>query len=130
MPYKLPELYDEDTTRTSIDTFLGVNKAPRIGDGEFSDMQNLTSDYLPNLAVRPRRGKPYLPSAKNPRSISVYAGDDGLFYPVYVDEIEKKVGETVDPAGAYLRRGQADHHHGRVPHRSARYDVRQHQKAG
>lgn len=96
MPYKLPELYDEDTSRTSIDTFLGVNKAPRIGDGEFSDMQNLTSDYFPNLAVRPRRGKPYLPSAKNPRSISVYAGDDGLFYPVYVDEIEKKVGETVE----------------------------------
>lgn len=95
MPYKLPELYDEDTTRTSIDTFLGVNKAPRIGDGEFSDMQNLTSDYFPNLAVRPRRGKPYLPSAKNPRSISVYAGDDGLFYPVYVDEMENESGETV-----------------------------------
>ena len=97
MPYKLPELYDEDTSRTSIDTFLGVNKAPRIGDGEFSDVQNLTSDYFPNLAVRPRRGKPYLPSAKNPRSISVYAGDDGLFYPVYVDEMEVKneSGETV-----------------------------------
>ena len=97
MPYKLPELYDEDTSRTSIDTFLGVNKTPRIGDGEFSDMQNLTSDYFPNLAVRQRRGKPYLYSAKNPRSISVYAGDDGLFYPVYVDEIEVKneSGETV-----------------------------------
>ena len=95
MPYKLPELYDEDTTRTGIDTFLGVNKAPRIGDGEFSDMQNLTSDYFPNLAVRPRRGKPYLPAAKNPRSISVYAGDDGLFYPVYVDEVETESGETV-----------------------------------
>lgn len=95
MPYKLPELYDEDTTRTGIDTFLGINKAPRIGDGEFSDMQNLTSDYFPNLAVRPRRGKPYLPAAKNPRSISVYAGDDGLFYPVYVDEVETESGETV-----------------------------------
>jgi hypothetical protein len=95
MPYNLPELYDEDTSRTSIDTFLGVNKAPRIGDGEFSDMQNLTSDYFPNLAVRPRRGKPYLPLAKNPRSISVYAGDDGLFYPVYVDEMENGSGETV-----------------------------------
>ena len=95
MPYKLPELYDEDTSRTSIDTFLGVNKTPRIGDGEFSDMQNLTSDYFPNLAVRPRRGKPYLYSAKNPRSISVYAGDDGLFYPVYVDEMENGSGETV-----------------------------------
>ena len=95
MPFKLPELYDEDTTHTGIDTFLGVNKAPRIGDGEFSDMQNLTSDYFPNLAVRPRRGKPYLHSAKNPRSISVYAGDDGLFYPVYVDEMENESGETV-----------------------------------
>lgn len=95
MPFKLPELYDEDTTHTNIDTFLGVNKAPRIGDGEFSDMQNLTSDYFPNLAVRPRRGKPYLHSAKNPRSISVYAGDDGLFYPVYVDDMENESGETV-----------------------------------
>ena len=95
MPYKLPELYDEDTTRTGIDTFLGINKAPRIGDGEFSDMQNLTSDYFPNLAVRPRRGKPYLPSANKPRSISVYAGDDGLFYPVYVDEMENENGKTV-----------------------------------
>ena len=95
MPYKLPELYDEDTTRTGIDTFLGVNKAPRIGDGEFFDMQNLTSDYFPNLAVRPRRGKPYLLSAKNPRSISMYAGDDGVFYPVYVDEMENENGEIV-----------------------------------
>lgn len=95
MPFKLPELYDEDTTHTGIDTFLGVNKAPRIGDGEFSDMQNLTSDYFPNLAVRPRRSKPYLHSAKNPRSISVYAGDDGLFYPLYVDEMENESGETV-----------------------------------
>lgn len=95
MPFKLPELYDEDTTHTVIDTFLGVNKAPRIGDGEFSDMQNLTSDYFPNLAVRQRRGKPYLHSAKNLRSISMYAGDDGLFYPVYVDEMENESGDTV-----------------------------------
>lgn len=106
MPYKLPELYDEDTTRSITDTFLGVNKAPRIGDGEFSDMQNLTSDYYPNLAVRARRGKPYLFSSRNPRSISVYAGDDGLFYPVYVDEMENADGKTV--TGLVLHHVESD----------------------
>lgn len=92
MPYKLPELYDEETYRTSVDTFGGINKSPVIGIGEFSDMKNMTSDYYPNLAVRSKRGRPNLFVETNPRAISMYAADDGVFYPAYVDEVQ--IGKT------------------------------------
>ena len=52
-----PQLTEQNTTRDFIETFGGLNKNIRISDGEFADMENLTSDYYPTLATRPKRGK-------------------------------------------------------------------------
>lgn len=55
MPMNLPELYEESSQRVKTEVFLGLNRAARIGDGEFRDMKNLTSDEYPVLSVRPPR---------------------------------------------------------------------------
>jgi len=46
-----------------IDTFRGYNHNLRIGDGEFFDMKNMTSDYYPILSPRKNRGVYALPDA-------------------------------------------------------------------
>lgn len=53
---KYPTLYECDTERQMIDTFYGYNHNLRIGDGEFYDMENMTSDYYPVLSPRGKRG--------------------------------------------------------------------------
>ena len=53
---KLPELSELNTSREMIDAFGGYNHNLRIGDGEFYDMKNLTSDDYPVLSPRHRRG--------------------------------------------------------------------------
>lgn len=55
MPTYLQPLYEESSTRSMTANFLGLNRNLRIGDGEFFDMKNLTSDDFPVMAVRPRR---------------------------------------------------------------------------
>ena len=53
---KLPILTELETTRDMIDVFKGYNHNLRIGEGEFYNMKNLTSDYYPVLSPRRRRG--------------------------------------------------------------------------
>lgn len=53
---KYPTLYTKDNSRKMVDTFKGYNHNLRIGDGEFYDMQNMTSDYFPVLSPRGKRG--------------------------------------------------------------------------
>lgn len=53
---KLPELTELQTTREMIDAFGGYNHNLRIGDGEFYDMTNLSSDDYPVLSPRHQRG--------------------------------------------------------------------------
>ena len=55
MPY-LPTLPETKQSQQVIDTFLGYNHNMKIGDGEFYDMQNLTSSYYPLLSNREKRG--------------------------------------------------------------------------
>lgn len=43
-------------SENTIGTFYGYNHNPRTGDGEFYDMQNLTSSYFPLLSTRHKRG--------------------------------------------------------------------------
>ena len=54
---KLSQLNVIPTSRQTIDVFGGYNHNLRIGDGEFYDMQNLTSSYYPVLAPRGKRGE-------------------------------------------------------------------------
>ena len=51
-----PILNVKSKSRQMVDVFGGYNHNPRIGDGEFYDMQNMTSDYYPVLAPRGKRG--------------------------------------------------------------------------
>lgn len=60
MPF-LPQVYETRQTQVVTSAFLGYNRNLRIGEGnndglEFYDMQNLTSDYYPLMANRPKRG--------------------------------------------------------------------------
>lgn len=51
-----PTLYVKQKNRQMTDAFLGYNHNLRIGDNEFYDMKNMTSDYYPVLAPRKSRG--------------------------------------------------------------------------
>lgn len=85
MPLYLPELYEENTSRSMTDSFLGLNRKLRIADGEWFDMKNLTSDEVPVLSVRKRRGIPAITAAKpyciTTRSMSI----EGSFIPLFLD---------------------------------------------
>ena len=51
-----PILNVKQKSRQMSDAFLGYNHNLRIGDNEFYDMKNMTSNYYPVLAPRGRRG--------------------------------------------------------------------------
>jgi len=51
-----PTLNVKQKSRQMSDAFLGYNHNLRIGDSEFYDMKNMTSDYYPVLAPRKKRG--------------------------------------------------------------------------
>ena len=51
-----PTLNVKQKSRQMSDAFLGYNHNLRIGDNEFYDMKNMTSDYYPVLAPRQKRG--------------------------------------------------------------------------
>lgn len=53
---KLSELNELRVSRSLIDVFGGYNHNLRIGDGEFYDMKNLSSDNYPVLSPRRQRG--------------------------------------------------------------------------
>ena len=53
---KYPKLNEIPTSRELVDVFRGYNHNLRIGDGEFYDMTNLSSDNYPVLSPRTKRG--------------------------------------------------------------------------
>ena len=53
---KYPMLEELPTMRYTIEDFRGYNHNLRIADGEFYDMQNMTSSYYPVLSPRRKRG--------------------------------------------------------------------------
>ena len=53
---KYPNLKKLNTTREFIDIFQGYNHNLRIGENEFYNMKNLTSDNYPILSPRAKRG--------------------------------------------------------------------------
>jgi hypothetical protein len=52
---KLPMLEEMNTSREWLDTFGGYNHNLKIGEGEFYEMTNLSSDNYPILSPRPKR---------------------------------------------------------------------------
>ena len=53
---KYPKLKALASVRETIDVFKGYHRGERIGDGEFCEMENLSSDQFPILAPRAKRG--------------------------------------------------------------------------
>lgn len=60
---KYPTLPVQSSSREMIDTFRGYNHNLLIGDGEFFDMKNMTSNYYPILSPRGKRGVHIKPAA-------------------------------------------------------------------
>ena len=60
---KYPTLPVQSSSREMIDTFRGYNHNLLIGDGEFFDMKNMTSNYYPILSPRGKRGVHTSPAA-------------------------------------------------------------------
>lgn len=65
---KYPKLKEIPASRELVDVFKGYNHNLRIGDGEFYDMINLSSDNYPLLSPRPQRGIYAIP--ENPQGIA------------------------------------------------------------
>ena len=53
---RYPKIKASSVSRQKLDTFKGLNLGERIGDGEFSGMENLCSDDYPVLSPRKPRG--------------------------------------------------------------------------
>lgn len=53
---KYPTLPEQSSTRQMVDAFRGYNHNLLIGEGEFFDMKNMTSNYYPILSPRGKRG--------------------------------------------------------------------------
>lgn len=53
---RYPTLQPKENSQYTDEQFLGYNHNPRIGSGEFYDMQNLTSDFYPVISPRKPRG--------------------------------------------------------------------------
>ena len=72
---KYPTLTELNTSRELVDVFKGYNHNLRIGDGEFYDMTNLSSDHYPVFSPRHKRGIYVSPS--NPQGM---VAKDALCY--------------------------------------------------
>ena len=82
MPY-FPTLKETYTTQQVTDLFMGYNHNLKIEDGEFYDMENLTSSYYPLLANRGKRGtvsKLTAPRGLLAKSRLAYIDGTRLFY--------------------------------------------------
>ena len=93
-------LQELNTSREMVDVFKGYNHNLRIGEGEFYDMKNLTSDSYPVLSPRAKRGV-YVPKGGDkttPTDVLGVIEKDSLCYvkktgknaQVYIDGVEVK----------------------------------------
>ena len=109
---KLPALKRISTSRSMTDVFKGYNHNLRIGEGEFYDMTNLTSDDYPVLSPRRKRGV-YDPGGDltTPKAASGMIAKDSLCYvdgsKFIINGYEIDMGLSNDPKtlismGAYI----------------------------
>ena len=79
---KYPTLTELNASREMIDVFRGYNHNLRIGEGEFYDMTNLTSNDYPVLSPRSQRGVYKNPTHGTPLNPSCMISKDALGYVV------------------------------------------------
>ena len=103
---RYPKLRVLEASRQMVDAFKGYNHNLRIGDGEFFDMKNMTSDYYPVLSPRGKRGvyaSPTLPTGLIAKDSLCYV--DGTKF--VMNEYEVDLGLNDEPKqlismGAYV----------------------------
>lgn len=108
-----PSVAEDNNTRTLIDTWLGYNHNYKIKNGEFYDMENLTSDNFPLLT--PRKVRPLLAEGENIRGLLYsdnnicYLEGDTLHYSLqeidltpYMDNVGGTQEQTLLRFGAYI----------------------------
>ena len=103
---KYPKLRGLKSSRQMVDTFKGYNHNLRIGDGEFFDMKNMTSDHYPVLSPRGKRGvytSPASPTGLITKDSLCYV--DGSTF--YINEYPVDMGLNDEPKqlismGAYV----------------------------
>lgn len=71
-----PTLNPPPSSTDVIDVFLGMNKNPRVNEGEFAFTENLTSDNYPLLSPRGKRG--VYATARN--TLGGLISNNGLWY--------------------------------------------------
>lgn len=105
---KYPQLTELPTTREIVDVFKGYNHNLRIGDGEFYEMTNLSSDNYPVLSPRHKRGiykSPSRPQGMVAKDALCYV-DGGDFvineYRVDMGLTEDDTPKTLISMGAYV----------------------------
>ena len=103
---RYPKLRVPQTSRQMVDTFKGYNHNLRIGDGEFFDLKNMTSDHYPVLSPRGSRGvyaSPYHPTGLIAKDALCYV--DGTTF--YINQYPVEMGLNDEPKqlismGAYV----------------------------
>ena len=92
---KYPKLTEIPTSRELVDVFKGYNHNLRIGDGEFYDMTNLSSDNYPVFSPRHKRG--IYKSTTDPQGM---IEKDALCYvdgsSFYINENENEMNLSID----------------------------------
>ena len=101
-----PKLRVLNNSRQMVDEFKGYNHNLRIGDGEFFNMKNMTSDYYPVLSPRGKRGvyaEPAAPTGLIAKDALCYV--DGTKF--VINEYKVEMGLNEEPKqlismGAYV----------------------------
>jgi hypothetical protein len=105
---KYPQLTELPTVREMLEVFKGYNHNLRIGDGEFYDMTNLSSDNYPVLSPRPKRGiyaSPSIPQGMVAKDALCYVDGGDFIINEYRISMELTVDEepkTLISMGAYV----------------------------
>lgn len=84
---RYPLLTEQNISRDFIETFGGYNHHLRIGENEFYDMKNLSSDNYPILSTRKKRGKINLdvPQAQGLKLVGFFTHQQSIC-PIYLNE--------------------------------------------
>ena len=105
---RYPTLAEMNTSREWLDVFKGYNHNLRIGEGEFYDMTNLSSDNYPILSPRPKRGTyatPALPQGMVAKDSLCYIDGGDFIINEYRVPMGLSVGDTpktLISMGAYV----------------------------
>ena len=105
---KYPTLQEMNASREWLDVFRGYNHNLRIGEGEFYEMTNLSSDNYPILSPRPNRGiyshedygVPIEPRGLVAKDALCYV--DGSDFVINKHKIDMKLSEDKDEEGKII----------------------------